>query len=1118
MWMRLSALIAFLVLTVTLPLQGALNAQEHDGDPLRQPPRPELVLEDGRGAVIDREVQRQGPTKVVIELSDAPATQVYATSVSAAAQATALAQQQIQRIDQAQQYVLREMQRQGIRAEVLYRTQRVYNGIAARIDGQDLEAIARISGVKAIHPLITKHRDNSTSVPFIEADHLWNDDLGGGELNDGRGIRIGIIDTGIDYLHTDFGGTGTGYQSNDPTVVEPGSFPTAKVVGGYDFVGDDYDANDPDKATPQPDPDPMDCNGHGTHVAGTAAGFGVNGDGSTYTGPYNSSIDYSAFRIGPGVAPRALLYALKVFGCDGATDVTDAALEWAVDPNGDGDFSDHLDVVNMSLGSPFGGPYDSSAIASNNAALIGVIVVASAGNSGDTFYITGSPASASHVISVASSLDNGLTFLAIQVNSPASLAGQRYEAGSADFGPALTASGITGDVVYPASNRLGCQPFPAGTFDGKIALIDRGTCNFSLKVYHAQQAGAIAAIIVNNVPGSPIQMAPGDRASEVRIPSVMIGQSDGRNIKDALAAGDTVNVTLSSTIRIARPDLADTLSSFSSRGPRRAGSVLKPDIAAPGQTITSARAGSGNQSLTISGTSMAAPHVAGAMALLRQLHPDWSVEELKALVMNTATHNVRIAAPSDAPIYNPSRVGAGRIDVRNARNSQVIAYDAEHPELVSVSFGAPQVITTATVTRTIRLENKGNSPVTYNVAYQPVTQVPGVTITMAQETVTVPAGGMAAVRLTMRATAADMQHVRSPDVAATQTLARHWLSEASGYLTLTPSSGQALRVPVYAAPRPASDMRAETSTLDLSSTDTVSATIRLTGRGIGSSAALTTPSPEDLVSVVSAFELQYVSRDIPTRPNVGHADLAYVGVASDYHAAGSIADTTIAFGIATHQPWETPSIPTFTVYIDTDDDGTDDYALYNTSYGRATGSDPTDVFVTVLEDLETETASLQFFLNGLSPSTLSTAVYNSRVMMLPVAAADLGLTSADDTFTYRVVSRSRDNELRNLPATAEDESIVDQTPRLTYTPGRPGLDLTGGAAGLPLFLDLPGNTIPVRFFASSFNASNSLGVLLLHHLNTVESQAEIVVARGGFQNQPYVLYMPSVFNQRSSNP
>ncbi len=167
-------------------------------------------------------------------------------------------------------------------------------------------------------------------------------------------------------------------------------------------MGDDYTGSN----EPQPDADPMDCNGHGSHVAGIAGGNGVKDDGTAYAGPYNATTHQNTnFRIGPGVAPQASLYALRVFGCDGSTEVVNQAIEWAVDPNGDGNFADRVDVINMSLGSDFGYESDATSVAANNAVLAGVIVVASAGNDGDSTFITGSPGTASRVLSVASSVD-----------------------------------------------------------------------------------------------------------------------------------------------------------------------------------------------------------------------------------------------------------------------------------------------------------------------------------------------------------------------------------------------------------------------------------------------------------------------------------------------------------------------------------------------------------------------------------------------------------------------------------------------------------------------------------------------------------------------------------------
>jgi subtilisin family serine protease len=232
-------------------------------------------------------------------------------------------------------------------------------------------------------------RDHATSVPLIGAPTAWQS-----YGKTGAGIRIGVIDTGIDYVHTNFGGSGTAAAyaiANNPNNNLPGTalpimngatplFPNAKMVGGWDFAGDAYNGNN----TPAPDPNPQDCSvadggGHGSHVAGTAAGYGVRDDGSTYPGPYDNTVPFDTMRIGPGVAPQASLYALRVFGCTGSTNLTVQAIDWAMDPNGDGDLSDHLDLINMSLGSAYGKQDYSSSVASNNAAAAGVIVANSAG-------------------------------------------------------------------------------------------------------------------------------------------------------------------------------------------------------------------------------------------------------------------------------------------------------------------------------------------------------------------------------------------------------------------------------------------------------------------------------------------------------------------------------------------------------------------------------------------------------------------------------------------------------------------------------------------------------------------------------------------------------------------
>jgi len=254
-------------------------------------------------------------------------------------------------------------------AKVLAQYQHALNGIKVEVDSSKIAALAKLPGVVSVHPVGTYDRTNAVSVPFIGAPAVWQGIPG----FRGEGIKIAILDTGIDYTHANFGGPGTvaaftAASANSTAPADPSMFgPNApKVKGGTDLVGDNYDAN-PNNATyqpvPHPDPNPLDCAstspnvGHGSHVAGSAAGFGVLNN-ATYTGPYNSAAYQQHFQIGPGVAPKADIYAVRVFGCAGSTDVVTDAINWAV--------ANNVDVISMSLGSNYGDANTADAIAVHN--------------------------------------------------------------------------------------------------------------------------------------------------------------------------------------------------------------------------------------------------------------------------------------------------------------------------------------------------------------------------------------------------------------------------------------------------------------------------------------------------------------------------------------------------------------------------------------------------------------------------------------------------------------------------------------------------------------------------------------------------------------------------------
>src|SRR5213592_3371680 len=348
---------------------------------------------------------------------------------------------------------------------VVTKLQHAINGIKVRTTRDQLASMAALPGVVGIKPVLIYKPVNAVSVPFIGTPAVW----GGSPAFRGEHIKLAIVDSGADYTHANFGGPGTVAAFNDAFAnstkpADPALFgPNApKVKGGTDLVGDNYDASDPKNNTPVPDDNPLDCNGHGSHVAGTAAGFGVKDDGTTFRGPYDANTPNVKFRIGPGVAPLADLYAVRVFGCVGSTNVVVQALDWAVDND--------MDVVNMSLGSSYGRADSATALASDNASAAGIIVVVSAGNSGTPRYIVGAPSTTTRGISVAANdstptypgatlaLDTGKSVVALNENGATFADGSGW--------PVYVLRNTDGSI------SLGCDEteYDPGLITGKLVL------------------------------------------------------------------------------------------------------------------------------------------------------------------------------------------------------------------------------------------------------------------------------------------------------------------------------------------------------------------------------------------------------------------------------------------------------------------------------------------------------------------------------------------------------------------------------------------------------------------------------------------------------------------------
>ena len=967
--------------------------------------------------------------------------------------------------------VVRTARGEDSSATKLFAVSNAVPGVALRADSDALKAVAERSDVVKVTPLVAKTASNASAAQLTRVLQTWQ-----ATGNTGKGVKVGVIDTGLDYTHADFGGPGTvkAYEDAVADQANPAwrsalpALAKAKVAGGYDFVGNDYNA-DPSaesyQPVPAPDANPIDCGEHGTHVAGTVAGYGVTKNGNTFTGDYRYRTGSKLYdmKIGPGMAPAAKLYALKVFGCEGSTDVVIPALDWALDPNGDGDFADHLDIVNMSLGSDYGTVDDPENAVVDELAKHGVLSVVAMGNAGDITDIGGSPGNAVRSLAVASSVDELQLRDGLKVNAPADKAG--IAAGQvsvaydwANNGP--TGKPVTGDVVaIPGANEDGCDPLSdedKAKVAGKVAWLEwddndaTRRCGSVARSANVKAAGAIGAIFTSSLDvfGAGIT---GDKDIPVfQLPKV---QTD--RLRPAVDAG-TLNVTFDgkyvATIKDVTPSISDTLSGFTSRGPHGSIGVVKPDVTAPGDTIASAFMGSGNDVLSISGTSMATPHTAGIAALVKAAHPSWGTERIKAAIMNTAGHDLFTKDGRKGLRYGPARVGAGRVDARYATSTKILAYTTKTPGAVSASFGVvPAPVTSSTVTRSIKvaLRNTGRTASRVSLSYDAVVNAAGVSYTVSPSAVTIPGKSVRYATVTMTVRPKALRHTIDPTMTKEQIgVARQFVSDASGRLLVKPSGVPALRVPVYGAAKPSS-----TTTASVSGNQIV-----LQGAGVDQGTLATRYQ-----SLTSVLELGATSGNLPVC-TLGQAggctynqssragDLKYVGAGSD--------SDWLWFGIATHGDWATTG-NSINPYVDFDTDGDDkpDYEVYVQNYPD------TDVLLAILVDLKTgDTLDLEPV--NFNFGDVDTNVFDTNVIMLPVLKDAIAAPDAGESFPISYTVGTYDGF---------QGADIDDSPTVAYDAGTPDV-----SAGGPLYAD-KGNT--AIDYALAGQAATDGGKALVLHLH-----------------------------------
>jgi subtilisin family serine protease len=846
-------------------------------------------------------------------------------------------------------------------ANELGRVQRVLNAVFVKVDAAALETLAADPAVLRIAPVGDYELDLSETVPYTGAADVQANGV------DGTGIKVAVLDSGIDYTHAALGGSGdpADYAANDPTVVEPGTFPTAKVVGGYDFVGSDW-PNGPEV----PDPDPIDDGteaGHGTHVAHI-----IGGD-----------VTDAANEIYPGVAPGVDLYAVKVCSsvstaCSGIALIQ--GMDFAVDPNMDGRAKDRVDVINMSLGSSYGQPFDDDlAAAVDGATALGVLTVASAGNSADKPYIVGTPSAAPTALSVAQTQVPSAALQLISVD------GADYPAVFQPWSVPLT-SVIGGPVQYgdgAGGNLNGCAPFAPGSLTGLIVLVDRGACNFTLKIGNISQAGGLAGIIGLVAPGAPFSGGDGgDRP--IDIPGYMISQADSNAIKASLPAVGTIDPGN-------QLPLIGQMVGSSSRGPSNYYQAIKPEIGAPGASV-SATAGTGTATGPFGGTSGAAPMVSGAAALVLDAFGGTKTSNfgspfgtaighgidpltVKALLMNNGETNIDTDPFTGlAPI---TRIGGGELRVDRAVGAPVAAFSADD-YTGALAFGYVEVPDTVTLTKTVTIRNLDNERHIYDVipTFRYASDAASGAVTVdAPASVTVKPGlgrdTTFEVSITIDGALLSGNYMNSGSMGADPSGLT--LNEFDGYLILDDGE-HPIHLAWQVLPRKSAHVVADTMDLVPGSFPQV---IGLDNLGIGTAQN-------------DAYALLAISPDKPEGELGGQSpmpDIRAVGINTFPVPAGfcsAEASFLWAFAVNTWEPQSHLLPVSHQVSLDTDQDGTFDYVVLNRDVSFSSLSDGRQLSWVL--NLATGSASAFFFAEHAT-NTGNTIMY--------ICGEQVGLTGTD---------------------------------------------------------------------------------------------------------------------------
>ncbi len=617
-------------------------------------------------------------------------------------------------------------------------TQTLVNAVFIEASEEQAQAMRSMPGVKYVQRLRKYKRLDQPAADLVRAQAAWN--VVGGADNAGAGVKIGILDSGIDHTHP---------ALQDPSLAMPSGYPrctgsacaytSTKVIAARSFV-DLLVYSFPEDTRPD-DLSPRDRVGHGTAAAMLAAGRPMQGPGGRVT----------------GIAPKAYLGNYKVFGSPGINDFSD---DFAVIRALEAALADGMDVVSLSVGqSAVWSPNDRGTIcgkqgqlacdlqveAVENATRAGMVVVVSAGNDGDlgskipTLNSISSPGSAPSAITVGATTNSRILLQTVRVeNGPANLRQIDARLGNGAQTLSPNPAPVT-DVATIDTTGFGCDALGAGALTNTVALMVRGECSFLQKLTNARSAGAVG-LIVYQQSSNAVFVATGLEGTS--IPLAMIGNRDGLLLKEYVAANRGARVSFDASLR-AVDGTADDTAIFSAQGPSIGDSLVKPEITAVGQDVYVATQNYDpngdmfdvSRYRSVEGTSFSAPIVAGAVALVKQRNPTAAPAWLKSAVVNTADPRVidfdyqgrQVEARAIA-------MGAGRLDASSAVRATVLASPA------TLSFG--QVIPTSAfpVTRTLRLRNQGSASANVRLTVVPRDTDAGARVTLSASSATLGAG------------------------------------------------------------------------------------------------------------------------------------------------------------------------------------------------------------------------------------------------------------------------------------------------------------------------------------------------------------------------------------------